>query len=105
LSNNTDNKEPRIIQLVTFNTYTATCTFAHVHFSNSDTSAEAYPKETLTLLEHKDVSIIGDFNIKDLKKYSEIYTKKYSFQDLTCLQAEVSDHRIITATIKPIACV
>ena len=122
-----DDKEQRILQVNNFNIDGQNFNLANIHFSNSDKWAEAHFKETLDILKDKKTGIIGDFNIKDIKKYRELFEKvyissadfkdyvsypednlsydymlipnDYIFDDFECIDANISDHRMIVAEI------
>jgi endonuclease/exonuclease/phosphatase family metal-dependent hydrolase len=123
-------KEQRIILNCDINTGDTVFTITNLHFSNSDIWAENHFKETLEILEQKNINsiLIGDFNIFDISKYKNMYgdkylassdlfkyisypednasldyilvPNKYEFEDLTCFNEYVSDHRLICAKIK-----
>jgi endonuclease/exonuclease/phosphatase family metal-dependent hydrolase len=128
LNKSLGDKEQRILQINNFNIEGHMYVFANIHFSNSDEWAEKHFKESLSLLKGKNTGIIGDFNIKNIGKYSELYKdsyisssdiydyisypkdclsydymlmpKGYVFQSFECLETSISDHRMIIATVQ-----
>lgn len=128
LAKSVGDKGQRILQINNFDIQGENFTFTNIHFSNSDEWAEAHFKEALNILKTKKTGIIGDFNIKNIKKYrglyddsytssSDIYDyisypadsmsydymlipKVYEFENFECRDEDVSDHRMIMATIE-----
>jgi endonuclease/exonuclease/phosphatase family metal-dependent hydrolase len=124
-----EDKENRIVVENTIDIDSKKYKITSLHFSNKDILAENHFKETLEILEKDTENIlIGDFNIFDIAKYKELYSKKYrsssdiydyvsypekdssldyillpnkyEFEDFVCREEYVSDHRMIVAKIK-----
>ncbi len=129
LTKASDDKEKRIVLKCDVDINSKTYTITNLHFSNSDIWSENHFKETLSILESKNVEsiLVGDFNIKDLSNYKELYSqkyissgdlykyisypkdntsfdyvllpKKYNFENFSCKDEYVSDHKMIVAKI------
>ena len=124
-----DDKENRIIVENIVDIDGKKYKLTNLHFSNKDLLAENHFKETLEIF-NKDTEniLIGDFNIFDIAKYKELYSKryrassdvyeyvsypeknssldyillpnKYEFENFICRDEYVSDHRMIVTTIR-----
>ena len=127
LTRSTEKSGNAILQIGNFEIDNKKHCFTNVHFLNSDASAEENFKESLTILKDKDSTLIGDFNIKDIKKYKNLYidkytsssdftdyvsypmdevsydyillSNKYKFKNFECLDENISDHKMIVTTI------
>jgi hypothetical protein len=75
LQKDTTDKENRLLQNFTLGYPEKPIYFSNIHFSNSDTWAENHLKETINILKKRQEKriIIGDFNIKNLSHYSNLY--------------------------------
>lgn len=129
LTRASDDKENRIILVCSANIEGLYMNFANVHFSNSNLWAEDHFKETLAVLDERNIQpiLVGDFNIYNIEKYKDIYGDKYisssekfeyisypddgasldyflipkncEFLNFKCQNEYVSDHRMIVAEI------
>jgi endonuclease/exonuclease/phosphatase family metal-dependent hydrolase len=123
-----DDKHPRTILVCEFDLDDRKVSITNVHFSNRDDWSESHLKETLGIVNPESV-LIGDFNIKDMTAYRELYSDKYTassdtykyisypedglsydyillpnsmgFVSFECREETVSDHRMIVAEIRP----
>lgn len=125
-----DDKEQRIVLKCDIDIEGVSVIVTNLHFSNSDVWAENHFKETLDIYNKDNIEsiLIGDFNIFNISKYSELYKdkylassdiyeyisypndkasldyillpKKYSFEGFNCLNKYVSDHCMLVAKIK-----
>ena len=125
-----DDKEKRITLLCMVDINNTKHTLLNLHFSNSNIWAENHFKETLQILNQKNLNPIwaGDFNIYDIVKYKDLYgdrytssseqydyisypndnapldyvllPRRYEFENFECYPEYISDHRIIVARIK-----
>jgi len=124
-----DDKHDRTILISKFMTEQGPVTITNLHFSNKDDWAESHLKETLQIIEDRgiDTVLAGDFNIKGLSKYRDVYDEKYrsssdefsyisypndglsydyillpkcmKFESFECRDEYVSDHRMIISEI------
>jgi endonuclease/exonuclease/phosphatase family metal-dependent hydrolase len=120
-----DDKEQRILLRCEVVLESRTQIVTNVHFSNSDAWAEAHFREAMPFL--KQSIVAGDFNIRDLSKYRDVYAeshrssadefnyvsypedgvsydyvlipKEYTFTSFECRAEYVSDHRMLISNI------
>ena len=130
LKKSEDDKEKRIILTCEIDMGGVKHLLANLHFSNSDMWAENHFKETLKILNQKNITpiLVGDFNIYNIVKYKDLYDsqyissselyhyvsypndnasldyillpQQYEFEDFSCRSEYVSDHRMIVAKVK-----
>jgi len=72
-------KEFRLLQNFSISLEGKHISFSNIHFSNSDAWAEKHLQQTLNLFSTRNEQriIIGDFNIKDLGSYRNLYSEQY----------------------------
>lgn len=127
LAKSNGDKEQRILQINKFPTLD-NINIVNVHFSNTDEWAESHIRETLGELRADNYIIAGDFNIKDILRYENLFgeqlvasssehnyvsypadglsydyiliSKKFKFGDFECRDEPVSDHRMIVSNIE-----
>ncbi len=131
LTRQLEDRHPRVLQHFSVEKEDKIYNFSNIHFSNRDDWAELHLWETLNMYERRKEKriMIGDFNIKNLSGYQDLYRdnyvnsadihdyvsyptknerldyvllpKEYNLEDFQILSGEYSDHSALNFVVFP----